>query len=122
MNSKYSVLGHAKNKAKYHIGNAYYQRNVKDDISLYVRAMKRKLRGRFTDDFMEVKLYYNTQAKIFRHIKKIKKRPSMDSREPGSTSFNKAGIYNGLSWVLLCIGAAMNFNDDTKASTLYSYV
>ena len=84
--------------------------------------MKRKLKERFTDDFTEVKLYFNTQARIFRHIKKIKKRPSMDSREPGSTSFNEAGIYNGLSWVLLCFGTAMKFNDDTKACILYSYM
>ena len=70
---------------------------MRADISLHMRAMKRKLGLRFTDDFMEVTLYSNTQMKLFKHMKKIKKRPSIDAREPGVSSFNQAGIYNGLS-------------------------
>ena len=85
-----------------------------------MRSIKRKLGEKFTDDYMELKLYYKSQMNIFKHLKKVKKRPNPDG-EPGSTSFNDAGIYNGLTWVLLCLGTAMKFDKETKATTLYSY-
>ena len=58
---------------------------------------------------------------IFKKLKKKKKRQKHDD-EPGNTGFNEAGIYNGLTWVLLCLGTAMKFNEETMASTLYSYL
>ena len=116
------IVGDAKEAGKFHIQSTYYARDVKADISLHMRTIKLKLGKSFNDDFMELKLYVKTQMKVFKNLQKIKKRTGMESMEPGNTSFSEAGIYNGLPWVLLCLGRAINFNDDTMASTLYSYM
>ena len=107
----------------HHIGTTFYARDVKADISMFMRWIKRKIGEKFNDDFIEVKLYHKSQMKIFKLLKKKKKRKKTnDDDEPGNTGFNEAGIYNGLTWVLLCLGTAMKFDEETIASTLYSFL
>ena len=66
-------------------------------------------------------LYYDKQKTYFGKLQKVTIK-TLDSREPGKLSFNQAGKYNGLSWVIHCFDEAMRFNDETPASTLFSYL
>ena len=117
-----ALQGHEKVRAKYHIGDTYYERDARQDIALFMRTIKRKLGGQLSAEYSECEMYFRQQKMYFKQLRAIKKhRSSAESRTPGKTSFNQPGVYNGLPWVLLCLDAALNFNDTTSASTLYSY-
>ena len=120
-NCFFPFLDDARDGATHHIGTSYYERDIKADISLFMRWIKRKIGREFNDDYIELKMYYKSQQKIFKLLKKKKKRRRTDD-EPGNTSYSEAGIYNGLTWVLMCLGKAMMFNDETNAATMYSYL
>ena len=115
-----ALQGHMKEVATYQIGNTKYERNVTQDMSLFMRCIRRKV-GKQTPEFSACELYYRKQCQIFKHLKPITKR-RRDTELPGKTSYKGAGIYNGLSWVLLCLDTAVKFDKDTKSSTLYSYL
>ena len=111
---------HMKHLAEYQIGDTYYKRNVIQDMSLFMRCIRRKI-GKLTPDFSACELYYQQQRQIFKHLKPVRKGSCRDTKMPGKTGYNQAGIYNGLAWVLLCLDTAVKFDENTKASTLYSY-
>ena len=115
-----ALQGHTKDFAEYHIGDTYYARNVKADLSLFMRCIRRKI-GKLTPEFSACELYYQQQRQIFKHLKPVRKKSCRDTLIPGKTSYNQAGIYNGLAWTLLCLDTAVQFDKSTKASTLYSY-
>ena len=111
---------HMKHLAEQQIGDAYYERNVIRDMSLFMRCIRRKI-GKLTPDFSAVELYYQQQRQIFKHLKPVRRGSCRDTMMPGKTGYNQAGIYNGLAWVLLCLDTAVKFDENTKASTLQSY-
>ena len=115
-----ALQGHMKYFAEYQLGDTYFARNVLTDMSLFMRCIRRKI-GTLTPKFSACELYYQQQRQIFKHLKPVKKKSCRDTLIPGKTSYNQAGIYNGLAWILLCFDTATKFDKKTKASTLYSY-
>ena len=112
-----ALQGYMKDVAKYQIGNTYYERNVIRDMEIFMRCIRRKI-GTLAPQFSACELYYQQQRQIFKHLTPLKKKSCRDTQMPGKTSYNEAGIYNGLSWVLLCLDTAVNFDASTKASVL----
>ena len=115
-----ALQGHMKDVAEQQIGDTYYERNVTQDMSVFMRCIRRKI-GKLTPEFSACELYYHQQRQIFKHLKPVRKKSCRDTLMPGKTSYNQAGIYNGLAWILLCLDTAIKFDKNTKASTLYSY-
>ena len=88
-------LDDARDRGTHHIGNTIFARDVKADISLFMRCIKRKIGEKLNDNFIELKMYHKSQMNIFKKLKKKKRRKHDD--EPGNTGFSEAGIYNGLT-------------------------
>ena len=116
-----AVHGSLERTAKYQLRDSFYVRDALADIRGLMRAIKRPFGGTLPDEYKGCQLYYDQQKSYFGQLQRIC-RSELDSREPGKLSFNLAGKYNGLSWVVHCFDKAMLFNDETSASTLYSYI
>ena len=116
-----AIQGYEKDCAKYHIGDTYYERNARDDICLFMRCIRRNIGRTIPTEYLPLELYYKQQRNHFQKIRRIRKRTYANIELPGKTSYNQAGHYNGLPWVLLCLNAAFKFDEKTKPSTLYSF-
>ena len=106
---------------KYRVRESYYERDVLADIRGLMLAIKRPFGGELPNEYKGCILYYDKQKTYFWKLQKVTIK-TLDSREPGKLSFNQAGKYNGLSWVIHCFDEAMRFNDESPASTLFSYL
>ena len=81
----------------YHIGDTYFERDVRYDISQFMRFINRKLNGQLSPDYAAYELYCHQQKTYFKKLKKVKKKRKFEEcLSPGKTSFKDAGIYNGL--------------------------
>ena len=110
-------------KARYSTGNAYFERDVKADLSLFMRTLRRKFKGNLPTCYSDCMIYYKNQQKYFKNLKPIKFREEREiPRVPGNTNSTAAGVYNGLPWVVHCLDTALSFNNQTSASILYSYL
>lgn len=56
--------------ATYHIGDAYFIRDVRYDISQFMRFIKRKLNGDLSTDYAGYELYCHQQKTYFKQLKK----------------------------------------------------
>jgi len=87
-----------KQLARFSIGDTLFRRDARQDISLFMSALKRKLGGKFPkdEDFSALHLYMATQKNYFKRMKPIKDVTCADSERAGKTSYTQPGIYNGL--------------------------
>ena len=93
-----ALQGHERALAEWQMGDSYFRRDVRKDIALFMRCLKRKLGGELSDAYSECELYFYQQKRYFKNLRRIRKKKSAaDSSCPGKTSFNQAGIYNGLA-------------------------
>ena len=103
-----ALQGHMKDFAAYQIGDSKYMQNVKQDMSLFIQCIKRKV-AKLKPEFLALKLYYHQQRQILKHLKPVTKKSCRDTEIPGKTSYKQASIYNGLDWVLLCLGFVVSY-------------
>ena len=92
-----ALQGHLKAKAKYCVGNSYFERDVKSDLSLFMQTLRRKFKGNLPKCYSDCMLYYKKQHKYFKNLKPYQQNKEKSfPRVPGNTSSNAAGVYNGL--------------------------
>ena len=92
-----ALQGPEKALAKYQMGNTYYERDVRYDISQFMRFINRQVGKKLSSDYAAYLLYCQQQKKYFSSLRPVKKRRRCEeSMYPGKTAFNEAGIYNGL--------------------------
>ena len=84
--------------ARYSIGDTLFRRDARQDISLFMSALKRRIgeKSLKDKDFTALHLYMTTQRNYFKRMKPIKDVTCGDPERPGKTSYNQPGIYNGL--------------------------
>ena len=116
-----ALQGNMVKTAEFHVRESYYTRDALADIRGFMRAIKRRMGGELTKEYKGCQLYYDQQKTYFGQLERVPSR-KLHSIEPGKLSYNLAGKYNGLSWVVHCLDKAMSFDDDTPASIMYSYL
>lgn len=109
-------------KARYCVRNSYFERDARADLSLFMRTLRRKFKGKLPKCYNDCMIYYRKQQKYFKDLKPVRFNiDRVTPRIPSNTSRTQAGIYNGLPWVIHCLETALGFDSKTSASSLYSY-
>ena len=60
-----ALQGHLKANAKYCVGNSYFKRDVRSDLSLFMQTLRRKFKGNLPKCYSDCMLYYKKEAKVF---------------------------------------------------------
>ena len=83
-----ALQGHLiKAKARYQLGSSYFERDVKADLSLFMRTLRRKFKGKLPKCYSDCMIYYKKQQKYFKNLKRFKHHEKKSiPRAPGNTS------------------------------------